>query len=85
MAEFEHVLVAGDVRETTNFRVAGRIMTQTAHGQSGPFLTFRRQAASIQCYLRKEEISAEDNIAFDLLDVGDIVGVAGLYLQNKKR
>src|SRR5437588_381530 len=74
LTEFDAQLVAGDVREGSVYRIAGRIMTKRPMGKAA-FFNIQDGSGSIQVYLRKEEISAEDNIAFDLLDIGDIVGV----------
>jgi lysyl-tRNA synthetase class 2 len=81
--EFDSQLVAGDTREASVYRIAGRIMTKRPMGKAA-FFNIQDGSGSIQVYLRKEEISAEDNIAFDLLDLGDIVGITGFIFKTKK-
>ena len=81
--EFGEVLEAGEVRENTQFRIAGRLMTRRPMGKAA-FFNIQDGSGSIQCYLRKEELSAEDNIAYDHLDIGDIVGVSGYIFKSKK-
>ena len=83
LKEFDSQLSAGDIRQETDFRVAGRIMTKRPMGKAA-FFNIQDGSGTIQCYLRKEEISAEDNIAFDLLDIGDIIGIAGYVFKTKK-
>lgn len=81
--EFDNSLNAGDVREGTHYRIAGRIMTKRPMGKAA-FFNIQDGSGTIQCYLRKEELSPEDNIAFDNLDLGDIVGVSGFVFKTKK-
>lgn len=81
--DFEPSLVAGDVREEAVFKIAGRIMTKRPMGKAA-FFNVQDQSGSIQVYLRKEELSSEDNVAFDHLDIGDIVGITGFVFKTKK-
>lgn len=81
--EFDHALHPGDTRENTHYRVAGRLMTKRPMGKAA-FFNIQDGSGTIQCYLRKEELSAEDNSAFDLMDLGDIVGVEGFVFKTKK-
>lgn len=81
--EFDHVLQAGDTRENVLYRLAGRIMTKRPMGKAA-FFNIQDQSGSIQCYLRIEELSAEDAKAFELLDLGDIVGIEGFVFKTKK-
>jgi lysyl-tRNA synthetase class 2 len=83
VAEFDAGMVAGDLKETSRFRVAGRLMTKRPMGKAA-FFNIQDGTGTIQCYIRKEEISPEDNTAFELLDLGDIVGVEGFIFKTKK-
>jgi lysyl-tRNA synthetase class 2 len=78
-----HGLQTGEVRENTHYRIAGRIMTKRPMGKAA-FFNIQDASGSMQCYLRTEELSKEDAIAFDLLDIGDIVGIAGFVFKTKK-
>ena len=81
--DFDESMVAGDVKETTSFRLAGRLMTKRPMGKAA-FFNIQDGSGSIQCYLRKEELSAEDNVAFDHIDLGDFVGIVGYVFKSKK-
>lgn len=81
--EFDHSMEAGDKRENANYKIAGRLMTKRPMGKAA-FFNIQDGSGTIQCYLRKEELSPEDNTAFDLLDIGDIVGVSGFVFKTKK-
>lgn len=83
LREFDHALHAGDVREGTQYRVAGRIMTKRPMGKAA-FFNIQDGSGTLQCYLRKEELSPEDCVAFDHLDLGDIVGISGFVFKTKK-
>ena len=81
--EFDHALVAGDQREGSRYRIAGRLMTKRPMGKAA-FFNIQDGSGSIQCYLQKADLCPEDVIAFDLLDIGDIVGVSGFVFKTKK-
>lgn len=81
--EFDHALHPGDTRESTHYRIAGRVMTNRSMGKAA-FFNIQDGSGTIQCYIRKEELSPEDVTAFDLLDLGDIVGVSGFVFKTKK-
>jgi lysyl-tRNA synthetase, class II len=81
--EYGEKLEVGQSLEDSNFRIAGRIMTKRPMGKAA-FFNIQDGSGSIQVYLRKEELSAEDNTAFDLMDIGDIVGLAGFVFKTKK-
>jgi lysyl-tRNA synthetase class 2 len=81
--EFDKSLHPGDARENTRYRIAGRIMTKRPMGKAA-FFNVQDGSGAIQCYLRKEELSQEDNVAFEFLDLGDIVGVEGFVFKTKK-
>lgn len=76
-------LVAGDIREGDRFRIAGRLMTKRPMGKAA-FFNVQDQSGSIQIYLRGEELSEVDRTAFDLIDLGDIVGIDGFVFKTKK-
>jgi len=81
--EFDPILQIGEAKESSRYRIAGRLMTKRPMGKAA-FFNIQDGSGSIQCYLRKEEISAEDNVAFDLMDIGDIVGIEGFVFKTKK-
>jgi len=62
-------------------RVAGRIMSLRRMGKAS-FCHVQDSSGRIQAYLKKDELgSAYD--AFRLLDIGDIVGIAGFVFRTK--
>ena len=81
--EFDQALSPGDTRENTHYRLAGRLMTKRPMGKAA-FFNVQDQSGSIQCYIRLEELAPEDAKAFELLDLGDIVGIEGFVFKTKK-
>lgn len=83
VGEFDGILNAGDTRPETHFKVAGRLMTKRPMGKAA-FFNIQDQTGVIQAYLRLEELSEEDQNAFHLIDLGDIVGIEGFVFKTKK-
>ena len=79
---FSH-LTDGQADESTEVRIAGRLMTKRPMGKAA-FFNVQDPTGSMQVYLRIEELSPEDRLAFDGLDIGDIVGVSGFVFRTKK-
>lgn len=74
----------GQTTETSPFYVcAGRVMTVRSMGKAS-FFNLRDQTADMQMYIRNEELSPNDLKSFELLDIGDIVGVEGFAFRTKK-
>ncbi|MES2856451.1 MAG: lysine--tRNA ligase, partial [Bdellovibrionota bacterium] len=42
------------------------------------------QSGNIQCYLKREELPEQDQIAFDNMDIGDMIGISGFVFKTKK-
>jgi lysyl-tRNA synthetase, class II len=81
--EFDSQLGPGEALENSRYRIAGRLMTKRPMGKAA-FFNIQDGSGTIQCYVRKEDLSPEDNTAFELLDIGDIVGVEGFVFKTKK-
>ena len=64
-------------------RVAGRVMTQRGHGKAG-FLTIADGEASLQIYVRSDDVGQPGYQVFGLLDRGDFIGVAGRVMRTRK-
>lgn len=62
--------------EGRNVRAAGRVMTIRAMGKS-VFVDISDGSGRFQIYLNKKELPQEDYEAFNLVDLGDHIGVAG--------
>jgi lysyl-tRNA synthetase class 2 len=83
LGEYNEVLKEGDTRPETNFKLAGRLMTKRPMGKAA-FFNIQDQTGTLQGYLRLEELSPEDQAAFNHLDLGDIVGIEGFVFKTKK-
>ena len=81
--DFESVLQTGDVKPESVFKIAGRLMTKRPMGKAA-FFNIQDQSGSIQCYLKTDELPEQDKIAFEYLDIGDIVGITGFVFKTKK-
>lgn len=76
-------LAAGEKKEETHFKIAGRLMTLRLMGKAC-FFNVQDMTGRLQCYVKIEELSPEDRIAFDLIDLGDIVGLEGYIFKSQK-
>ncbi len=64
-------------------QMAGRVLTKRPMGKAA-FFTFQDQEGKFQGYLKKEDLSENDYISFEHLDIGDIVGLEGFIFRTKK-
>lgn len=67
--------------EEWNVKIAGRIMAIRRMGKAS-FAHIMDHSGRIQIYLKKDEIG-DDYDAFKLMDIGDIIGVAGFVFKTK--
>lgn len=63
-------------------RIAGRVQTIRRMGKAG-FLTLLQNGEMLQIYVRKDAVSETDYQLYQLLDLGDIVGVDGYLFRTK--
>jgi len=72
-------------QQLTDVRVkmAGRLMTRRDMGKAA-FFNFQDQTGSIQAYVKLEELPADDRKFFDLVDLGDWIGIEGFVFKTKK-
>lgn len=82
LRDFES-LQAGEAKEDRMMRLAGRLMTKRPMGKAA-FFNIQDQSGTIQGYLKTEELSEVDRVAYENLDIGDIVGIAGFPFRTKK-
>jgi len=80
--EFSEI-ATGEKKEGAVFKVAGRLMTKRPMGKAA-FFNIQDQSDNMQCYLRKEELPERDQLAFDNIDLGDIVGIEGFVFKTQK-
>lgn len=76
-------LEAGEKKHETNFRIAGRLMTLRMMGKAS-FFNVQDMTGSLQCYVKTEDLAEKDRISFDLIDLGDIVGLEGYIFKSQK-
>lgn len=77
-------LQSGETTEgKSSYKIAGRLMTKRPMGKAA-FFNIQDQSGNTQVYLRNEELAQQDATAFDLIDIGDIVGIEGFVFRTKK-
>lgn len=62
--------------------IAGRIMTNRPHGKAG-FAHLQDGSGQIQVYVRQDLVGPRDWVAYEQLDLGDIVGVEGHLFRTR--
>ena len=67
---------AEELASPIQVRIAGRILTIRRMGKAG-FLTLSQTGERLQIYIKKDALSETDYSLYQLLDLGDIVGVEG--------
>jgi lysyl-tRNA synthetase class 2 len=63
-------------------RIAGRMMTQRRMGKAG-FAHLQQNGERLQIYVKKDAVGERDFALFQLLDIGDIVGVEGYLFRTR--
>jgi len=76
-------LNAGEKKEETDFKIAGRLMTRRSMGKAA-FFNVQDMTGTLQCYLKIDELSEKDKASFELIDLGDIVGLHGFIFKSQK-
>jgi hypothetical protein len=64
-------------------RVAGRVLTKRGHGKAS-FATVGDGESTLQLYVRQDAVGEDGYKLFDLLDLGDFVGVEGTVMRTRK-
>jgi lysyl-tRNA synthetase, class II len=80
--DFAH-LQSGEKKEDQVFKLAGRVMTFRAMGKAS-FFNLQDMTGSLQIYVKTEELNEADRVAFEHIDLGDIVGVEGYVFRTQK-
>ena len=65
-----------------NVRTAGRILTLRLHGKAG-FAHIQGDGARLQIYVKLDSVGQRTFQLFQLLDMGDIIGVSGRLFRTK--
>lgn len=82
-SQFESKLGPEQKAEGVKVKVAGRLMTMRLMGKAA-FFHFQDQSGKMQSYFKSEEVKPEDQLVFDHLDIGDIIGIEGGLFKTKK-
>lgn len=82
-AEHAHLLQAGEKKPESKYRVAGRLMTLRSMGKAC-FFNVQDMTGTLQVYVKIEELAPEQKTAFELVDLGDIVGLEGYVFKSQK-
>ncbi len=81
LAEFSQ-RTAEELAEHIQVKVAGRIQTVRRMGKAG-FMHLSQNGERLQVYVRKDAVSENVYKLYELLDLGDIVGVSGYLFRTK--
>ena len=63
-------------------KIAGRIQTVRRMGKAG-FMHLQQLGEHLQVYVRKDAVSERDYKLYEMLDIGDIVGVEGYLFRTR--
>ncbi|HYW46610.1 MAG TPA: lysine--tRNA ligase [Bryobacteraceae bacterium] len=63
-------------------RIAGRLMTKRLMGKAG-FAHLQQSGERLQIYVKKDAVSERDFQLYQMLDIGDIVGVEGYLFRTR--
>lgn len=74
---------SGEKKIESVFKIAGRLMTKREMGKAS-FFNVQDLTGTLQCYVKVEELSEMDRATFDLIDLGDIVGIEGYVFKSQK-
>ncbi len=74
---------AGEKDESRVFTLAGRLKARRDMGKAS-FLNIQDQSGNIQLYIRKTDLPEVQAKVFDLLDIGDIIGIKGFPFRTQK-
>lgn len=83
VAKHAEALTAGEKKPEATYRIAGRLMTLRAMGKAS-FFNIQDQSGTVQVYVKVQDLSAKEQEAFALTDLGDIVGVEGYVFKSQK-
>ncbi len=63
-------------------RIAGRVMTKRLMGKAG-FAHLQQNGGRLQIYVKKDAVGDRDFQLFQMLDIGDIIGVEGYLFRTR--
>ncbi len=71
-----------EAHEGKTFSLAGRIMSRRIMGKAS-FVGLRDSAGDMQLYVKRDDVGADDYMAFKKWDIGDIIGVKGFVFKTQ--
>ena len=83
VASYEKVAAEKLAAERPHVRLAGRIHSIRFHGKTGFADLNAGPAARLQCYFRRDQVGEKAWRLFELLDLGDVIGVEGALGRTK--
>ena len=84
VTKYAQKLNTGEKLVDTNYKIAGRLMTLRSMGKAA-FFNVQDQTGSLQIYVKLEELPEKERQSFELIDLGDIVGIEGYGLKVVER
>lgn len=69
-------------RDKPRVAIAGRIQTMRRMGKAG-FMHLAQMSEKLQVYVRKDAVSEKDYALYEVLDLGDIIGVDGYLFRTR--
>jgi lysyl-tRNA synthetase class 2 len=73
---------AEDLADKPQVRIAGRILTVRRMGKAG-FMHVQQAGERLQVYVRKDAVPENDYKLYEMLDLGDIVGIDGYLFRTR--
>ncbi|MDW7685383.1 MAG: lysine--tRNA ligase [Bacillota bacterium] len=72
-----------DALEGQAVSLSGRLMTVRAHGKAS-FANLQDESGQIQIYVRLDDVGEDTYQVFELLDIGDIIGLSGEVFRTRR-
>jgi lysyl-tRNA synthetase class 2 len=69
-------------KENKIFSIAGRIMSIRGFGKAS-FIHIKDNSGRIQAYIRKDKIGEDQYKIFKLMDIGDFIGIRGVFFNTR--
>ncbi len=73
---------AEELSPEVRVRIAGRVMTVRHMGKAG-FAHLQQEGERLQIYVKKDAVGERDYRLFQMLDIGDIIGVEGYLFRTR--
>lgn len=77
------IINAFDDLDGRQVSIAGRLISKRIHGKAS-FANLQDREGQIQIYLRQDQLGEKDYRLFDLVDIGDFIGVRGNVFRTRR-